>query len=144
MTRNMDMVDRNAAVLRARSQRRSPSLPEGLLWQVLRTRPDGMKFRRQHPIPPYVADFYCAAAKLVIEIDGESHTMGNRPARDAARDHWMGDRGVEVIRFAAREVLTDLESVTAAILSSCRKRLPLHHRALRDGPPPHGGAMGRN
>ena len=115
------MIDRNAAVLRAREQRRSPSLPETLLWRVLRTRPHGLKFRRQHPLGPYVADFYCASAKLVIEVDGESHRMGDRPRRDGLRDAWMREQSLRVARFAASDVMHDMESVVTAILVVCRR-----------------------
>jgi very-short-patch-repair endonuclease len=86
----MRKVDKNAVVMKARELRRSPTLPEGLLWQQLRTRPGDLKFRRQHPIGFYVVDFYCPAARLIVEVDGESHGMGNRPARDARRDRWLG------------------------------------------------------
>ena len=57
--------EKNDMVLRARALRRDMTLPEGMLWQVLRQRPDGCKFRRQHPIGRCVVDFYCAAAHLV-------------------------------------------------------------------------------
>jgi very-short-patch-repair endonuclease len=71
--------EKNETVLRARSLRREMTLPEGMLWQVLRQRPEGFKFRRQHPIGRCVVDFYCPAARLVIEVDGEAHSMGDRP-----------------------------------------------------------------
>jgi very-short-patch-repair endonuclease len=73
----------------ARAQRRSMSLPEVLLWQLLRRSPCGVRFRRQYAIGPFVADFYCPAAKLVIEIDGQAHAAGNRGVRDEARDAWL-------------------------------------------------------
>jgi very-short-patch-repair endonuclease len=116
MAQAAEMFGRNTAVLRARTLRRSPTLPEGLLWQALRTRPKGLKFRRQHPLGSYVADFYCASARLIIEVDGESHRMGNRPARDVRRDAWLCDEGFRVVRFAASDVMNDLESVLTAIL----------------------------
>jgi len=116
MARAVKLFDRNATVLRAREQRRSPTLPEALLWQALRTRPKGLKFRRQHPLGPYVADFYCAGARLVIEVDGESHSMGDRPAHDARRDEWLRNGGLQVVRFAASDVMRDLQSVVTAIL----------------------------
>ena len=59
--------EKNATVLQARSLRRDMTLPEGLLWQVLRSRPEGFKFRRQHPIGRCIVDFYCPAAKLAVE-----------------------------------------------------------------------------
>jgi very-short-patch-repair endonuclease len=61
------------------------TVPEVRLWQWLRTRPRGFKFRHQHPAGPYVLDFYCAAVKLVVEVDGEAHSRGDRPERDFAR-----------------------------------------------------------
>lgn len=119
MAKTSDWSDRNTAVLRARELRRSSTLPEGLLWQRLRQRPDGFKFRRQHPLGPYIADFYCPAARLVVEIDGEGHTMGKQPAHDARRDAWLRRQGLGVIRFAAGDVMKDVNSVVTAILVAC-------------------------
>ena len=115
------MSARNEVVLKARELRRSPSVPETRLWQVLRTRPGGFKFRRQHPVGPYVLDFYCPAAKLVIEVDGESHGMGDRPERDARRDAWLREQGLRVERFLAADVMKDLESAVTAIVLACRR-----------------------
>src|SRR3954471_12176340 len=103
--------EKNDVVLRARSLRREMTLPEGMLWQVLKQRPDGLKFRRQHPIGRCVVDFYCPTARLVIEVDGEAHSMGDRPQRDARRDQWVRDQGLHVLRFEARDVIIDLQSV---------------------------------
>ena len=111
----------NAAVLRARRLRRSMSPPEASLWQALRRRPESLKFRRQHPFERYTADFYCASAKLVVEIDGDSHGMGDNPQRDVRRDAWMREQGLRVLRFSAEEVMRDLESVVRAILLTARR-----------------------
>jgi very-short-patch-repair endonuclease len=97
------------------------SLPEAYLWQALRARPGGLKFRRQHPFDRYTADFYCAAVKLVVEIDGISHDMGDNPEHDLRRDEWMREEGLHVIRFNAKDVMRDLESVITAILLSARR-----------------------
>ena len=70
-----------ATVAKARALRRVMSPPEARLWQVLRTRPEGLKFRRQHPVGPFVLDFYCADARLGIEVDGEVHGMGDNPRK---------------------------------------------------------------
>ena len=136
--------DRNETILRARALRRNLTLPEGLLWQVLQRRPEGFKFRLQHPIGRCIVDFYCPAGRLVIEIDGMSHDMGDRPDRDQRREDWLGAQGRHVMRFAAADVLGDLDSVVTAILAEVRRLLPLHHLAARDGSPPHGVAVGRN
>lgn len=70
----------------ARKLRRVMTAPEVRLWQWLRGKPSGFKFRRQHPVGRFVLDFYCPAAQLVIEVDGEAHSRGDQPARDEARD----------------------------------------------------------
>ena len=130
----MRVADRNAVMLRARALRRSPSPPESLLWQILRKRPQGFKFRRQHPLGPFIADFYCAAARLIVEVDGASHDMGDRAASDSRRDAWLRAQGIRVIRFNAADVMKDLESAVTAILLSARRSLPLHRTSC--GPPP--------
>jgi very-short-patch-repair endonuclease len=107
---------RNAAVLRARMLRRTASLPEGLLWQVLRMRPGKLKFRFQHPFERCTVDFYCPAAALVIEVDGDSHSTGANPVVDAARDAWLARKGLRVLRFDAADVLRDVEAVVRSIL----------------------------
>jgi very-short-patch-repair endonuclease len=97
------------------------SPPEAYLWQVLRGRPAGLKFRRQHPFDRCTADFYCAAAKLVIEIDGDSHDLGENPARDRRRDAWLREQRLRVLRFDAGDVMRDMESVVTAILLAARR-----------------------
>ncbi|HWL48047.1 MAG TPA: endonuclease domain-containing protein [Sphingomonadaceae bacterium] len=119
----------------ARDLRRTMSLPEVLLWQALRKRPAGLRFRRQHPSGPYVADFYCHAARLIVEVDGEAHDRGGRPARDARRDAWFRRRGLAVMRVPARDVLASPEAVAEAI--GALASAPLHRPA--GGPPPRAG-----
>jgi len=86
---------------KAKTLRDNLSLPEVLLWQALRTRPGGLKFRRQHPAGRYVLDFFCANLRLAVEIDGEAHDRTDRPNHDQGRDVWLGARGVRVLRIAA-------------------------------------------
>ena len=95
------------------------SLPEVLLWRLLRARPHGLKFRRQHPAGPYVLDFYCEAAKLAIEVDGALHGMGDLPVRDAARDRWLLEAGIETFRVRAKDVLENEDGVMTAIVEQC-------------------------
>lgn len=121
-----------ANVLTARRLRRTMSLPEVLLWERLRRRAGGLKFRRQHPVGRYVIDFYCASARLVVEVDGEAHDRGDRPARDAARDAFLQSRGLQVLHVPARDVLADPDAAADAVI---RAGLPLHRPA--GGPPPH-------
>jgi very-short-patch-repair endonuclease len=111
-------------VYNARKLRREMSLPEVLLWEQLRAAKQGMKFRRQHPVGPYIADFYCSAAKLVIEIDGEAHDRGDRPERDIVRDAAMRNAGYEVLRISAADVLKDMEAVILTIRAAAES--PLH------------------
>jgi very-short-patch-repair endonuclease len=113
--------EKNDTVLNARALRREMTLPEGMLWQVLRERPDGLKFRRQHPIGRCIVDFYCPAAGLVIEVDGQGHSMGEHPPRDIRRDVWLRSQGLRVLRFSATEVMRDLQSVVTAIILACRR-----------------------
>ena len=121
MARPVSWSDRNAAILRARALRRELSPPEFRLWLHLRQRPDGLKFRKQHPLGPYTLDFYCAALKLDVEVDGDSHSMGDNPARDRRRDAWLCERGFRVLRFDAADVMRDVGSVVTAILSQARR-----------------------
>jgi very-short-patch-repair endonuclease len=104
----------------ARQQRRTMSLPEVLLWQQLRKEPEGVQFRRQHPAGPYVLEFFCATSNLAIEIDGEAHKCGDRPARDLARDAWLSEQGVRTLRIPAVEVLRNLDGVLQAISMALR------------------------
>ena len=111
-----------ATVAKARALRRVMSRPEARLWEVLRTRPDGLKFRRQHPVGPYILDFYCPAAKLAIEVDGEAHGMGENPARDSGRDEWLQERGLRICRIPARHLYGDIEPAVKLILAVASSR----------------------
>ena len=134
--------EKNETILKARALRRDMTLPEGILWQALRKRPSGLKFRRQHPIGRCIVDFYCPAARLVIEVDGLSPDMGGNPAKDQRRDMWLREQGMRIVRFAARDVMRDLQAVVDAILIEIRRELPLHHAT--HGSPPQDGFLGRN
>jgi very-short-patch-repair endonuclease len=93
--------------------RRDATPAERLLWQGLRDRAvAGLKFRRQVPLGPFIADFYCASAKLVVEVDGISHIDSRT---DVARDRWMAKHGIRVVRVANRDVLGNLEGTLIAI-----------------------------
>lgn len=106
----------------ARALRKEMSLPERLLWRALRSRPGGLKFRRQHPAGPFIADFFCHGARLVVEIDGEAHARGDRPERDLRRDAWFAARGFDVMRIPAVQVLDDACAVVAGIVARARER----------------------
>ncbi|HEX8622493.1 MAG TPA: endonuclease domain-containing protein [Allosphingosinicella sp.] len=128
---------RRPTVYKARKLRRTMSLPEVLIWQRIRRSAGGVTFRKQHPIDPYVADFYCGSSKLVVEVDGEAHDRGDRPQRDERRDAFFQARGYRTLRIAAGDVLRDPDGVASAIVAAATD--PLHHRASRGGPPPRPG-----
>jgi len=101
----------------ARRLRKQLSLPEMLLWRLLRVNRRELRFRRQHPIGPFVVDFYCPAAKLVIEVDGAVHD--GRQDADSKRDAYMSSLGLKVTRIAAGDVLADPEAVADGIYRLC-------------------------
>ncbi len=103
---------------RASRLRQSMTLPEVLLWRELRKRPDGLKFRRQHPAGDYVLDFYCAEVDLAIEVDGAAHDCGEVAEKDERRDTWLQANGVTLLRIPARQVLRDGTLVVEAILAA--------------------------
>jgi len=105
--------------------------PERRLWHVLKGRPDGFKFRRQHPIGPFVLDFFCHEAAVAIEVDGLAHDLGDNPRRDAWRDSWLAGEGVKTLRFRALDVRDNLEGVVMTIVEECRVRTP-----GKEAPPP--------
>ena len=105
------------AMASARRLRRQLSLPELLLWQRLRLTRGDLRFRRQHAVGHYVADFYCPAAKLVIEIDGATHD--DRRASDRQRDECLRSLGLRVVRIAAADVLASPDDVADSIYHLC-------------------------
>ena len=109
-------------VRKARGLRREMSPPEVMLWQRLRLRPGGVKFRRQHPVGAYVADFYAVDARMIVEVDGLAHDMGDRPARDIARDDWLRGQGFVVVRVAAADVLKDVDAVVDGLVRPITSR----------------------
>jgi very-short-patch-repair endonuclease len=138
MLKNIAPRARSGATQSARKLRRKMTLPEVILWHWLRQRPDGLKFRREHPTGPYVLDFFCSDARLAIELDGEGHSRGDRPQRDAARDQWLSSEGIDTLRISAIDLLKDADAVLRWILTEAKARLPLHHPAAPAGPPPRG------
>ena len=106
---------------RARELRGNPTPVEKKLWKYLLNRKlGGFKFRRQHPIGRFIADFYCHIAKLVIELDGEHHAR--QVGYDTSRSLWFEERGIRVIRFQNIEVENEIEKVIAEILTACEQR----------------------
>jgi very-short-patch-repair endonuclease len=100
------------------------SPPELQLWEVLRTRPGGYQFRRQRPANPYTIDFFCRAAALAIEVDGDAHDMGGNPQRDLKRDAELAAKGIKTLRIPAAEVFNNLQGSLDLILEECASRTP--------------------
>lgn len=125
-------------VERARDLRRRLTRPEVRLWQALRGRRlGGARFRRQHPVGAYILDFYCEAARLAVEVDGDGHNHPDRMAHDARRTGWLARAGIAVHRVAAREVLGNLEEVLVAIRRRVgdRPHPPLRGPVVGSAPP---------
>ena len=127
----------------ARRLRRNLSPPEARLWSRLRKRVPGMPiFRRQHPFGPFVFDFYCAQARLAVEIDGIGHDMGDRPQRDLRRDAWLRASGVSITRISATEVTHGIDDVFDAIVRAAMARIAADAPSTaltRGSPPPRRG-----
>jgi very-short-patch-repair endonuclease len=106
----------------ARSMRHEPSPAELAMWKLLRGHGlAGFSFRRQHVLEPYIADYYCALAALVVELDGDSHADSEE--YDTIRTGLFVERGLKVLRFWNAEVFEDSESVAETIYRECVERV---------------------
>ena len=109
---------RKETIDRARGLRRELTGAERKLWRMLRDRRfEGVKFRRQHPIGPFIVDFYCHETGLIIELDGMSHD--GRAREDERRTAYLQRQSLRVRRILNDEVLNDLEAVLDGILVAC-------------------------
>jgi len=119
---------------RARKLRSTLTDAERRLWYGLRDRRlGGLKFRRQHPHPPYTLDFYCEAANLVVEVDGGQHTE----ERDAARTAALEASGLLVLRFWNNDVLGNFEGCLTRILEVARERVATRYHPIAPTERPH-------
>ena len=99
------------------------SLPEKKIWyEILSRKQTGYKFLRQHPIGHYIPDFYCRELKLVIEIDGDSHSK--QEEYDAKRTFYFNEKGLAVIRFSNRDVLSNIEGIREFLFKKIAKTTP--------------------
>lgn len=120
-------IFRNAAKLRE-----NMTEAELKLWEFVRTKPEGYKFRRQHPIGRYVLDFYCHKLRISIEVDGDSHLTNEQKEKDAERTAYLNSLGITEYRFTNEEVLKDFD-----------KTIEIVNKILRaDTPPGLGGERG--
>lgn len=118
-----------------RELRQMATVAERIFWNAVRTQFwDGIKFRRQVSIGPYVVDFYVPSRKLVIELDGDSHYQPNAQRYDEWRDDFLREQGLKVLRFTNTEIQESLDDVIGKIRETIDNTSPA---------PPHGGG-GRN
>lgn len=101
----------------ARKLRATMTPEEKILWEFLRLKPLGFKFRRQHPFSRYVLDFYCHKARLSIELDGKYHNLPDQKIKDNQRTKTIQEFGVKEIRFTNKEVNEDIEATKMTILN---------------------------
>lgn len=102
--------------LRARELRWNMTNAERKLWWMLRRKQlAGFRFRRQATLGPYIADFFCAKAKLVVELDGATHTSDAQIVHDERRTRWIVTHGLRIVRFTNREVFEGADRVADAI-----------------------------
>ncbi|HEX2975819.1 MAG TPA: endonuclease domain-containing protein [Bacteroidales bacterium] len=102
---------------KAKKLRRDETEPEYLLWLELRNRKcNGLKFRRQHPVLSFIADFYCHEKKLIVEIDGEVHKNPEVLERDESRTYELEKQGITVIRFTNKQIRNNITQVLDSII----------------------------
>ena len=112
------------AILQIARDHRLPLTPaEAKIWARVRNRGLGFKIRRQHPIWRFIADFYCAEAKLIIEIDGDFHGEPDQEEYDRARTLWLEESGYKVMRIMNEDVHRHLEDALNEIYLACQERV---------------------
>jgi very-short-patch-repair endonuclease len=120
----------------SKQMRREPTPAESSLWVLLRNRRlVGYKFRRQHSFGQYILDYYCPAARLVIELDGDTHASPEGKENDAERQRYLKVRGIEIIRFWNTEVSENPEGVLTLIAEVCQARVAIRqqNKVKREG-----------
>jgi very-short-patch-repair endonuclease len=106
----------------ARAQRRNLSTLEHRLWRELRNRRfESRKFRRQVPIGPYVADFACFEARVIVEADGPHHLDAEQKQKDVRRDAWFASQGFTIVRLSGDEIVGNLDAALARVEQALTK-----------------------
>ncbi len=109
---------------RAKQLRQTMTRAETLLWRYVKAnRIDGLGFRRQVPFRNYIVDFVCLSAKLIVELDGESHEFEERQKADRNRDAFLETEGFEILRFTNEQVMSNLEGVVEVIRRVAKVRI---------------------
>jgi very-short-patch-repair endonuclease len=133
--------------------RKAMTEPEVMLWSRLRGRPpDKPTFRRQHPFGSMIFDFYCPAARLVVEVDGATHWDDVAQAKDQARDRWLSAQGISVARIPASSIYRDLDSTADGVVRRALELIEAERARMRLAPsttpyagrgPPPAASRGR-
>ncbi len=109
----------------ARQLRRNQTEAEKTLWKYLRSKQfNDTKFRRQHPVGPYIADFACIENKLIVEVDGGQHNEQQNSSHDMKRTEWLKDQGYQILRFWNNDVLTNTDGVREKIWGALNENSP--------------------
>lgn len=109
-----------SSIAKARALRRRMTIAEKKLWSLVRDNRFGVKFRRQVPFGPYIVDFFCFSAKLVVELDGSQHDRAEGKEYDFHRDQFLKAHGLTVLRFSNEEFLANQDGVCQVILEQVR------------------------
>ena len=118
----------------ARHLRKNMTDAERLLWSRIRKKQlGGYQFYRQRPLGKYIVDFYCPAARLVVEVDGGQHFFQNSRVHDAERDRFFKRHGIRVLRFTNLQVLNEIENVLDTIYEALKAHSPLTPPSRREG-----------
>ena len=130
------------ATRQAKHLRRNMTKAETVLWAVLKGRAlQGWKFRRQHPIGPYIVDFACIEAGLVVEVDGATHTNDAQTLRDVRRTNFLNEQGFTVLRVTNLDIYADLDGVVREIAAALTPLGPSGHSPRKRGETPRRRPM---
>jgi very-short-patch-repair endonuclease len=124
MTKRSRIHNRESSVTLRRELRSNLTQAEALLWSRLKnSKLDGMKFRRQHGIGPYIVDFYCPECRVIVELDGAGHYNVTAQEKDEVRTRFLASLGMRVVRFENWEVAKNLHAVLDAIRAASRENV---------------------
>ncbi|MBF9195457.1 endonuclease domain-containing protein [Microvirga terrestris] len=130
---------RKIGTSRSRALRRNSTEPEQALWRALKRIPVyGTHFRRQAPIGPYIADFACLKARLLIELDGGHHSRDDVATKDETRSRWLENEGYRVVRFWNNELSENMNGVLDTIYAALYGSPQSEAVALPTPPRPDG------
>lgn len=116
----------------ARRLRKEATSAEQFFWLLLRNRRFmGLKFRRQHSLPPFVIDFYCEEIRLAVELDGGQHNQEPHQVRDEKRTARIHEQGIEIVRYWNNDVMQNTEGVLEDLMTQCQLRVSPSPAAAR-------------